>query len=131
MSDILGAFQSPRLYIGGEWIEPRSGATLDVENPTTEQTIGIIADGDASDVDAAVEAASAARRGWRDRSPSDRADLLLRLERIIEANEHELAALDAIDSGNPKAAMLDDVRGARREIRMFADSPPRSRPTPS
>ncbi len=120
MSDILEAFQSPRLYIGGEWIEPRSGATLDVENPTTEQTIGIIADGDSSDVDAAVEAASAARRGWRDRSPSDRADLLLRLERIIEANEHELAALDAIDSGNPKAAMLDDVRGARREIRMFA-----------
>ena len=99
MSKVPSAFQPSRLYIGGEWIEPRSGATLDVENPTTERTVGIIADGDASDVDAAVEAASAARRGWRDRSPSDRADLLLRLERLIEANEHELAALDAIDSG--------------------------------
>lgn len=116
----LERFSEPRMYIGGAWVAARDGRVLPVENPTTEERIGVIADGGAADVDMAVEAAAAALRDWRERSPSARADLLLKLERRIEAEECELAELDTIDCGSPIGAMLDDVRGARREIRMFS-----------
>ncbi len=120
VGDLLSAFETPRLHIGGEWVEATGGGTLPVENPATEEQIGVIADGSAADVDAAVVAADAALAGWRAKSPSQRADLLLALERAIAAEEDDLARLDALDCGSPVGAMLDDVRGARREVRMFA-----------
>ena len=120
MIDLLRPYQTPRLHIGGAWVEPSSGGTIDVENPANEEHIGVIADGTVADVDAAVDAAREALPAWRAKSPTQRADLLLQLERAIAAEEEDLARLDTIDCGSPFAAMLDDVRSARRTLRMFA-----------
>ena len=34
-----------KFYIGGEWVDPSSDATLDVVNPASEQSIGVVAMG--------------------------------------------------------------------------------------
>ena len=49
-----------RFFINGEWVDPISDQTMLVINPATEEQIGTVALGNASDVDVAVEAASAA-----------------------------------------------------------------------
>ena len=45
------------LYIGGNWVEPTGEGTIEVINPTNEETIGSVPVGSAADVEAAVAAA--------------------------------------------------------------------------
>ena len=49
-----------RLFIGGEWVEPAGDGSIEVVNPTTEQTVGRIPEGTVEDADRAVRAARAA-----------------------------------------------------------------------
>lgn len=46
-----------RFYIGGQWVEPASSATLDVISPHTEEIVGRVPDGAPADMDRAVAAA--------------------------------------------------------------------------
>jgi aldehyde dehydrogenase (NAD+) len=57
----MSKFHYSQLYIDGQWVEPRDGATYPVPNPATEEEIGRAAD--ASSVDMA-DAIMAARRAF-------------------------------------------------------------------
>jgi betaine-aldehyde dehydrogenase len=109
-----------RMYIDGSWRSAADGGVLPCVDPSTEKEIAQIPDATEADVDAAVEAARRAGRTWAAMSPSQRAGRLLTWADRLQEHENELAEIDAVDSGNPVAAMLDDVRGACRELRMFA-----------
>src|SRR5205085_6090457 len=63
-----------RLYIAGEWVEPQGSGTFEVIDSTTEQVVGTIPAGDASDVDRAVPAARAAFEAWSQVPPHQRAE---------------------------------------------------------
>ena len=54
MADQIG---ERRLYINGELREASNGATFDNINPATEESLGVVADGTAEDMDAAIAAA--------------------------------------------------------------------------
>jgi phenylacetaldehyde dehydrogenase len=45
------------LFIGGKWVDAKSGKTFDTYDPGTGRVIGQVAEGDAADIDAAVAAA--------------------------------------------------------------------------
>ena len=56
-----------RLLIDGKWIPAQSGKTLETLNPSTEEVLTGIAEGDRADVDSAVAAARRAiprPSGW-------------------------------------------------------------------
>ena len=48
-----------QFYINGRWVAPSGRDTLDIVNPATEESVAVLAMGDASDVDTAVAAAKA------------------------------------------------------------------------
>ncbi|HYH91047.1 MAG TPA: NAD-dependent succinate-semialdehyde dehydrogenase, partial [Solirubrobacteraceae bacterium] len=48
-----------QLYIGGEWRDATGGATLDVEDPSTGETIASVADATPDDAATALDAACA------------------------------------------------------------------------
>src|SRR5690606_27091330 len=48
-----------RMFIGGQWVEARSGKTLPVYDPSTGEEIARVPDAQAEDVDAAVRSARA------------------------------------------------------------------------
>src|SRR5688572_24503593 len=52
--------RKPRLFIGGEWVEPKDSAAIDVIDPATGSRVSTIADATTEDVDRAVKAARAA-----------------------------------------------------------------------
>ena len=68
-------------------------------NPATNETIGKVAIGDASDVDAAVAAANAAFKKWSALSGNQRARHLYKLARLIQKHARFLAVLETIDNG--------------------------------
>ncbi len=96
-----------RLFIGGKFVDAVAGGRIPVLNPFDNSEICEISEAREEDVDAAVEAASAAQPCWARTDPSARGRLLLKLADLIEAHTEELVPLEARDTGHP-------VRDARR-----------------
>lgn len=59
------------LYVDGEWVESAGEGTIAVEGPLDARTVAHVARGTEADVDAAYEAAAAAKRSGPRRRPSD------------------------------------------------------------
>jgi aldehyde dehydrogenase (NAD+) len=93
-----------RMLIDGKLVEARSGLAFDNVNPFTEQTLGQVADGDKSDMDAAVGAARTAfddSRWAGDRQ--FRKACLMQLQAGFEAEREALRAELVAEAGAPIA----------------------------
>jgi betaine-aldehyde dehydrogenase len=97
------------LYYDGKWQTPKSERTIEIYCPSTQQSLGHIADSNADDVDAAVQAAHKAFLSWRKTAPQDRVALVKRAAQMLRDNADALGMLDAMDSGNPVRSMTADV----------------------
>ena len=90
-----------KFYIGGEWVEPISSATMPVLNPATEEQIGTVALGNAEDVNRAVAAANDAFGTFALSSKAERLDLLRSLKAATQARFEELAQAMRMEMGAP------------------------------
>jgi len=91
-----------RMLIGGDWREAQSGKRFRTINPATGDTLLEVAEGDAPDIDLAVQAARRAFEGpWGKMSASERGGLLWKLGDLINAKATELAQLETLDTGKP------------------------------
>ena len=90
-------------FIGGQWVPSQSGQRFATINPATEEPICQVAEGDAADVDLAVEAARNAfdNGPWAEMDARDRGALLNKLADLITEEAAELAALESLDNGKP------------------------------
>ncbi len=103
---LLGANNKQDLLIHGKRVPAASGRYFDTIDPATEQVIAQVAEGDAVDIDAAVQSARTAFEGeWGQMRAADRGHLLLKLAQLIRDNTDELVELESADSGKPVAAV--------------------------
>ena len=102
--------QGWKMLIGGKWVEARSGRRAKTLNPAYDEVIAEVPDGGAEDVEAAVAAAKAAFPAWSALHVSERAKYLRAFADGVRAWAREFGMLDALDSGNPLTAMIDDAR---------------------
>jgi betaine-aldehyde dehydrogenase len=112
--------KSKNLFYGGQWHAPKSGRFAETYNPANGEAIGETAQATASDVAAAVDAASLAFKSWRKTKPLERAELLRKAAAILRDNAEELAMLDALNTGNPVAEMVADAKIAAANLDYFA-----------
>ncbi|MDO9195405.1 aldehyde dehydrogenase family protein [Rhodoferax sp.] len=96
------------LFYDGQWQRPQGGY-VETVNPATGLSLGPCAEASAADVDAAVQAAHRAQRGWAGMKPVERAAVMRRFAGILRANADELAYLDALNCGNPVREMRNDA----------------------
>jgi aldehyde dehydrogenase (NAD+) len=90
------------LFIGGEFVEPRSGEFHPSVSPSNEEELAEVAYGGAEDVDAAVGAARAAfENGWSSWPAGERAKVIYRIARILQERAREFAVLESLDGGKP------------------------------
>ncbi|NWJ71052.1 aldehyde dehydrogenase [Pseudonocardia sp. ICBG1122] len=108
------------LFIGGRWT-PGNGRVLDAVDPSTGRVFSSIADADAADVGAAVDAARAAFEKWGATAWGKRAAALEAIAvRLAERADH-LAAVEALDAGKPvRQARRWDLPTAAESFRYFA-----------
>jgi betaine-aldehyde dehydrogenase len=94
---------SHSLYIDGRFVGSRSGRTIEVIDPATQQPIARVPDGDAADVDAAVAAARRAFESgpWRETTAQERGRVLFRLAQIVREHADEWARLETLNNGKP------------------------------
>ncbi|MBN8943182.1 MAG: aldehyde dehydrogenase family protein [Rhizobiales bacterium] len=89
-------------YINGEWVKPSGTATLDVIDPSTEESIGTIALGTAADVDKAVAAARAAFPAFAATSREERLALMRRVLEVYKTRYADIADTLSREMGAPK-----------------------------
>ncbi|BDH55436.1 aldehyde dehydrogenase [Tsukamurella sp. PLM1] len=109
-----------RLLIGGALRGASDGGTFSTSDPFSETELARVPDATSDDVDAAAEAAEAARSAWRAVPATERAALVLRFADLIDEHAEELAFLDCVDAGSPIANARFDVEIALQQMRMFA-----------
>ena len=80
-----------------------SGPDLTTTNPATGGLLAKIAMADIVDVDLAVSKAREAfdQGSWSELHPSARKEALIKLAKLMKRNHHELAVIEALDSGKP------------------------------
>jgi acyl-CoA reductase-like NAD-dependent aldehyde dehydrogenase len=111
-----------RLYIGGKWVEPSTGAYVQDLDPATNQPIAEIASAGVEDAKAAVEAARAAfeHPDWRGVDPSKRGRLLYQLGQGVRDAFEELARLESLDVGKPIREAKGDAAFVYKTLEYWA-----------
>jgi aldehyde dehydrogenase (NAD+) len=101
-TEIVRIAPSYGLFIGGKFVEPRSGKWFPTINPATEEPLSKIAEAGPEDVDLAVTTATDAwEKHWRDLSGRERAKYLYRIARQLQERSREFAVLESMDGGKP------------------------------
>ncbi len=114
---------SPRYenFIGGKWLAPRDGQYSKNITPVTGEVICEVARSTSEDVDAALDAAHAAREAWAETSAIARAKVLNAIADRIEAHKEELAVAESWDNGKPvRETLAADIPYAADHFRYFA-----------
>lgn len=109
-------------YIAGTWRQAHDGARDAVINPATGDVIAEVASSSASDVAAAVEAASAAFPAWAALTPRVRSETLHKVADIIEENVDELSSLESENVGKPMSIMEFEMDLTIDNWRFFASA---------
>ena len=111
-----------RHYIGGRFCASASGATFETLNPATNEVLGLAADGDAADVEAAVAAARDAfdEGPWPRMKASERAAILGRIGGAIRDHAEEFISREVADIGMPIAQMRGLAARAAQNFDYYA-----------
>jgi aldehyde dehydrogenase len=108
-------------FIGGQWVAPLSGRYFENISPITGLPVCEIARSDAADIEAALDAAHAAKDAWGRTSPAERALILNRIADRMEDNLDLLALAETWDNGKPiRETTLVDIPLAIDHFRYFA-----------
>ncbi|WP_343313397.1 aldehyde dehydrogenase [Brucella sp. BE17] len=108
-------------FIGGKWVAPKSGRYFENTSPVNGQVLCEVARSEAADVEAALDAAHAAKDAWGKTSVAERALILNRIADRIEENLAQLAAAETWDNGKPiRETTAADLPLAVDHFRYFA-----------
>ena len=108
-------------FIGGKWVEPKGGKYFDNLTPITGHAFCEIPRSDKDDVEAALDAAHAAKEAWGKTSVTERARILNLIADRMEQNLEVIAYAETWDNGKPIRETLNaDVPLAIDHFRYFA-----------
>jgi acyl-CoA reductase-like NAD-dependent aldehyde dehydrogenase len=97
-----------RLLIRGEQVAGE-GTAIEVENPTTEETVAGVGAASPEQLDAAIAAAREAARGWAATPAVERAELLHEVAARMRALTDDLARALTLEGGKPLIENSDEV----------------------
>ncbi len=108
-------------FVNGRYVDSGAGERLDLVNPATEEVYATSPVSTVGDVDEAYSAAAAAFPAWRDATPAERQLALFRIADAMEARADEFADAESLDTGKPRASLVEDeILLSVDQIRFFA-----------
>ncbi|WP_372830120.1 aldehyde dehydrogenase family protein [Psychrobacter maritimus] len=108
-------------FINGEWVAPVDGEYFDNSSPIDGKVFCQVARSKAADVEAALDAAHAAKDAWGKTSVTERSNMLLKLADGIEANLEAIAIAESYENGKPvRETLAADIPIAIDHLRYFA-----------
>jgi len=108
-------------YINGVWRDADDGATFDVTDPASGETLGAVPNMGASETRVAIDAARAAFPTWSARTAKERADILRRWADLMRAHADDLALIITREQGKPLAESVGEITYAASFLEWFAE----------
>jgi acyl-CoA reductase-like NAD-dependent aldehyde dehydrogenase len=90
-----------KVWIGGKWVEARSGKTFPTYNPATGEEISLCPICDKVDVDEAVKAARSAFPAWANTAQAERSRIVNKIAAAIRDNAEQLTRTETLEHGTP------------------------------
>ena len=110
-----------KLYIGGEWRDGAESKTLEVEDPSTAETIAEVADATPDDAIAALAAAHDKQAEWQHTPPRDRGEILRRAFELISERVDDLALLMTLEMGKSLKESKAEITYGAEFFRWFSE----------
>jgi succinate-semialdehyde dehydrogenase/glutarate-semialdehyde dehydrogenase len=107
--------------IDGEWVGARSGKTVDVIDPATQDAIGTVPDMGGEETRAAIAAAEAAFKNWKTKSNAERALLIEKWFDLMIENVEDLALILTSEQGKPLDEARGEIRYGASFVKWFAE----------
>ncbi|TKG69900.1 NAD-dependent succinate-semialdehyde dehydrogenase [Prauserella endophytica] len=120
MDDVIGRIPK-QLLIDGKWQDSADASTFGVDDPGNERRLCEIADGQAADAEAAVEAAVTAQESWARTPPRERGEILRRAFELMTERADELALLMTLEMGKSLTESRAEVTYAAEFFRWFSE----------
>ncbi len=103
--------ETARLFIGGNWVAGEAGLRP-VINPASEAPMGQVSLASPGQIDAAIDAASAARLAWRNAMSGDRGGVLVRAAGLLRERMDGLARQLTLEQGKTLAESRGEITRA-------------------
>ncbi len=110
-------------YIANEWRESSASEFLDVVNPATAETIGLVPLSPAAEVDIAAQAAAEAFIGWRRTPVLERVQYLFKLKDLMEENFEEISETITMEAGKVIGESKGEMRRAIENVEIACGMP--------
>ncbi len=108
-------------FINGQWCDADDGATLDVVNPASGETLAAVPAMGSDETRRAIEAADAAWPAWRARPAAERAGLLMRWHDLMLEHLEDLALIMTHEQGKPLEEARGEIRYGASFVKWFAE----------
>ena len=108
-------------YIDGAWVNARSNATINVDNPATGEIVGTVPKLGAAETREAIEAAERALPAWRKTTAKERAAVLRKWFDLMMQHQDDLAKLMTVEQGKPLAESKGEVAYAAAFLEWFGE----------
>ncbi|MGL4610716.1 MAG: NAD-dependent succinate-semialdehyde dehydrogenase [Trueperaceae bacterium] len=106
--------------MNGQWTDAANKGTWQLIDPGSEDLIGEVPFGDATDARVAIDVASAAFPAWAAKTPYERAEVLLKAADWIAPRLDEIAKITTEESGKPLGEAKAEWLSASNYFKWFA-----------
>src|SRR6185312_9338099 len=109
------------LHVDGTWRTARSGRSLPVVNPATDEVIGTVAHAGIADLDEAIAASVGGFEVWRDTGAFERSRIMQRAASLLRERVDHIATVMTLEQGKPLEQARTEVLLGADTIDWFAD----------
>jgi len=107
------------IYIDGQYRPASTGRTFKVENPKDRSLVAEVAEGEAADIDLAIDAAEHAGKTWAAMPGSERGDIMHRAAELLAEQLPELVTIEIDQIGRPRREMSAQLKRLPEWFRYF------------
>ena len=116
-----GSLLKTQAFVDGKWIDADGGETFAVTNPATGEVVAEVARCGGDETRCAIEAAEKAQVLWRQKTASERSNLLRRWFDLMMDHQEDLAQILTAEQGKPLAEARGEIAYGASYIEWFAE----------
>ncbi len=110
-----------QMYIGGRWVNAKSGKLIEIINPATEEVFSTVPSAQKEDVEEAINAAEDSFNRWSSLSSFKRGRYLRKASEIVLERSKEIAKLMTEEQGKPLNEAEGEVIKGAKILRYYAE----------
>ena len=113
-------------FINGEFVSATNQETYAVYNPANQTLLAHVANCDATQTHEAITIANRAFKAWKQKTPHERAALLMKWFDLMIAHKEELGLILALEQGKPLPEAIGEIVYGASFVQWFAEEAKRT-----